>query len=107
MKKQIENLREQLKKRILAGEYEVLEINRSSTSGYLVGIAIRVDGVEFEYTVGKGLLCDLSNLSFFSSKDKDVINHFLTVYEETFNTEEMKQLEIERLEAKIKELKTN
>ena len=106
MKKQIEFLREQLKKSILAGEYEVSKINKARSSSYLVEIAISVDGVKFEYTVGKGLLCDHSLLMLCNNNDEDIINHFLAVYEETFDTEEMKQLEIERLEAKIKELKS-
>ena len=106
MKEQIENLREQLSKRILAGEYEVFRINKATHSDYLVDITIYVDDVEFQYAVGKDLLCDHSLLKLFNSDEEYIVNHFLNVYDKTFNTEEMKQLEIERLEAKIKELKS-
>ncbi len=60
MKKQIEILRDQLKKSILAGEYEVFRINKATHSDYLVDFTIYVGDVEFQYSVGEEFLCDHS-----------------------------------------------
>ena len=106
MRHLIKKAEKELARRILAEEYENFKIETSTHSSYVCEVNFEIEGHFFHYSVAPAYVCDHSEVKLPKEDFQEVIDYFLQKYEEVFNTEEMKQDEIKRLEERIKELKS-
>lgn len=106
MKELIKELKKEFKHKILAREYSVIKLDVSTSHGYVSEIELQVGGVLFRYTVSNTFLCDHSDLKLINSRDLKIVNHFLKLHNEKFNSKEIKSQRIEQLKAEIKSLQS-
>ncbi len=104
MKKLIEKAQKELTRRILSGEYELVILEEHEHIDYVCDVTFNIDAYVFRYSVSKTFICDHSIIQI-SEDSQLIIDHFIDKFEEKFNTEEIRQAEIKKLEEKIKQLK--
>lgn len=101
-----------LQQKIVDGEFEVFKVNESTNFAYKGDITIKVDGVLFRLGVGNrvDLLCDHSDVTIFKLVESNLktlaIKKLSKEIDNYFNTDEIKQAKIEKLEKELIKLKT-
>ena len=105
MRKLIEKAQEELTRRILAEEYEMISIEQNKSLSYVCDVAFKIDNYRFDYVVAETFICDHSEIQI-SENRQPIIDHFIKKFNEKFNSDEIKAQRIEELKKQIKDLES-
>lgn len=88
MRELIEKAREELTRRVLAGEYSNLRIEEyKGDNGYLCDVYFSIDGYDFHYGISAGShICDHSSITLIGLFNQEVIDHFTSIFNGTSNS---------------------